>query len=478
MKKIKNMFSKNDLFKIVLLAILFTFVLSWIIPFGTFSGGEYVSSGMGRLGLADIGASSTYAGNFFLQQLFFLLFIGIFYGILSKVSGYKAMVNRLAKKFVGKEKVFVLVSSLFIVLLTSFLTQTYVVLLFIPFIVNVAGKLKLDKLTTFLCTFGSIIIGILGATFGSEGLVYFVNYLNLYQKIEVTTELGIRFGILALAFVVYNFFTIRHMSKVAVDKKNKEEVTLDLFEVEEEKEKKVKVWPMAGFFIVTFLFVVLGYINWNTFEITVFDEFHTWLTELSVGKYTIISYILGNNAKAFGTWDLYSIMIVLFFVLFLTMLVYKVKFDDVVDNAIEGLKKVAKPAMLLLLVSIVFVFVYWCPFTITISNWFIKMTEGFNPFITSIVAAISSVFHLDFGYTGYVLGDIMASQFADSFNVAFVIFVAMNGLVLLVAPTSAILMIGLSYLDIPYKKWMKYIWKVALLLLVLLLLVFVLISYI
>ena len=33
------------------------------------------------------------------------------------------------------------------------------------------------------------------------------------------------------------------------------------------------------------------------------------------------------------------------------------------------------------------------------------------------------------------------------------------GLASFVAPSSAMLLVGLSYLDIPYKDWMKYIWK-------------------
>lgn len=469
------MFSKNDLFKIVLLVLLITFVLSWVIPIGAFSGGVYTSTGMGRLGLADIGASGAYAGNFFLQQLLFILLVGIFYGVVSKLSGYKAMVKKIANSFQGKEKFFVLLSSLVLVLLTSFLTQTYVVLFFVPLVVNIASQLKLDKVTTFLCSFGSILLGLLGATFGSEGLVYFINYLSMYKVIDVTTEIGIRFGILALSFVIYHFFTLQHMSKL--DKKDKEEAVIDLYSIEEEKSKNVKVWPMALFFIVSFLLMVLGYVNWNAFNITIFDEFHTWLTELSVGKYTIISYILGNTAKAFGTWDLYSFGIILLVVLFLSVLVYKMKFDDVLDNAVEGLKKIVKPAFLMVLVSIVFVFVYWSPFTITISNWFLQMTEGFNPFITSIVAAITSFFHMDFGYTGYVLGSVLAT-YGDAFNLAFVVFVAMNGLVLLVAPTSVFLLLGLSYLDIPYKKWMKHIWKAALILLVFLLILFTLVAYI
>lgn len=478
MKKIKNMFEKHDLLKIALLAVLITIVFTWIIPTGSLSGGAYTSAGYARQGLADIMLSGVYSANFFIQQLMFILFVGIFYGVLTHISGYKALVSKLANKLKGKEKGFVIVTSLLITLLTSVLAQTYVILLFIPFIVNVASKMKLDKITTFLCTFGSLLIGILGATYGSEGLVYFINYLNYYQVVSVTEQVAIRFGILAFAFVLFNFFTIRHMNKTNASKKN-EEVVEDLFEVEEEKSKKVKVWPMALFLIVIALFTILGYVNWSeNFNITIFTKFHTWLTELTIGDFTILSYILGKNAQAFGTWDLYTITIIMAITLLLSIIIYGVKLDDVLENAIEGIKKLIKPILLLLLVYVVFVFVYWSPFTITICNWVTKLADGFNPFLATISAAISSLFHIDFGYAGFALGDILTTTYGASFSIGMVIYIAINGLVGIVAPTSALLLIGLSYLNIPYKKWMQYIWKFVLIMLAILLVIFALLTYI
>lgn len=477
MKKIKSMFEKHDLLKIMLLVILVTIVLTWVIPYGYFSGAEFAKQGLAREGLSDILLSGMYSASFFLQQLLFVAFIGLFYGIISKTSGYKALVSGVAKKFKGKEKLFVLIASLFVTLLTTFLSQTFVVLIFVPFIINIAAKLNLDKLTAFLCTFGSMIIGILGATYGTEGLVYFVSYLNYYTEVDITLELAIRFGILGLAFVVFNFFTIRHVKKVLASKKNEDKID-DLFEVEETGTKKVKAWPMALFFIITLIFVVLGYINWSSdFGITVFDEFHKWLTELAIGDYTVISYILGNNALAFGSWELYTITIVLSVILLLSIFIYKTKLDDFIDNALEGLRKIVKPMALLLLAYVVFVIIYWSPITSTITNWIVKMADGFNPFLVTISAFISSIFHIDFGYTGYALGDLMVNYFGTSFNVAFVIYVTMNGLVQMIAPTSVLVLIGLSYLDIPYKKWIKYIWKFFVIMLVLLLVVFALLTY-
>lgn len=471
------MFEKHDLLKIALLAVLVTIVLTWIIPAGSLSGGTYIKSGLVRQGLADILLSGVYSVNFFIQQLMFILFVGIFYGVLSHISGYKAIVSKIADKFKGKEKIFVIGSSLLVALLTSILTQTYAILIFIPFIINIASKMKIDKITAFLCTFGSMLIGILGATYGSEGFVYFINYLNYYQSVSITVQIGIRFGIFALAFLLFNFFTIRHMN--ASDSKKKEEQIEDLFLVEEENNKKVKVWPMALFLSFIALFAILGYVNWSdNFGITIFTKFHTWLTELAIGDYTILAYILGNNATTLGAWDLYTITIVMAIVLFLSIIIYGIKFDDVIDNALEGLKKLIKPLFLLMLIYVVFVMVYWSPFTVTICNWITNLVDGFNPFLATISAAISSLFHVDFGFAGYALGDILTTTYGTYSNIGILIYVTIHGLIQFVAPTSAILFIGLSYLDIPYKKWLKYIWQFALLMLVLLLIIFVLLTYI
>ena len=45
------------------------------------------------------------------------------------------------------------------------------------------------------------------------------------------------------------------------------------------------------------------------------------------------------------------------------------------------------------------------------------------------------------------------------------------GIMALVGPTSLFLILGLSYLDIPYTTWLKYIWRFVLGLVILLALV-------
>ena len=76
------------------------------------------------------------------------------------------------------------------------------------------------------------------------------------------------------------------------------------------------------------------------------------------------------------------------------------------------------------------------------------------------------------------VGNLLATYEGASFNIAYVIYVTINGLVSMFTPTSIVLMLGLSYCDIPYKKWFAYIWKFLLGMLVCLLVIFALLTYI
>lgn len=467
----KKIFKENDLVKFVTIAILATLILTWIIPGGSFSGTTFTDNGLTRIGLSEASLSVVYAVSFFLQQIIFVLVIGAFYGVISLTNGYKELVTRCAKFVKGKEIPVVLVISALIALFVSISSQVLAAIIFIPFIITVLLRANLDKKMAFVTTFGSMFVGMIGATYGTEGL-YFFNY---YMGTDLTTEISMRFGILAIAYVLFNLFNVMYLKKVLASKKTIDESKEDKFAVEKTSKKKTKVWPIVLLLAVVAVFTVLGYVRWEEqFEITCFTEFHTWLTELKIGEYAIFSYILGG-ASAFGTWELYSIFTVLFVVMIIVSIIYKVSLDDFINGISSGLSKMAKPTMLMVLGYAVFVLIYWSPIVPTITNWI--LSEKFNPFLTTIAAFISSVFTADFGYVGYSIGSFLTSAYADNMNQIFVIYPAMHGIVQMIAPTSVILLAGLSYVGISYKDWMKHIWKFIVSLLVVLVIVFALLTY-
>ena len=88
---------------------------------------------------------------------------------------------------------------------------------------------------------------------------------------------------------------------------------------------------------------------------------------------------------------------------------------------------------------------------------------------------VSSIFVADFGYVGYSIGSFLTSAYADNMKQVLVIYPAMHGFVQMIAPTSVILLAGLSYTGISYKEWLKHIWKFIIALLLVLVVVFALI---
>lgn len=464
---------EHRVFKLLAFLAFTAFLMTWIFPYGYFQGADFYDYGMNRVGLADLGNALYYSLYFTMDKVIYLFVVAGFYGVLSKTSGYKALVGSLAKNLKKHTLVAAVVISLIITALTSLLSQTLVVLVFVPFFVAILMNMKLDKLTTFAITFGSMLIGILGATYGTDTL-YFFNY---YLGTEVTVGILYRLIIVLVAFFLYNFFLCMRIKKVQKEKNN-EEIT-DVAFVPEVDKVKAKKLPVIIILLLVAIFTILGYVNWENFGLTIFTDFHKWLTELTVGEdFTVMASLLGTNAKAFGAFDLITILVVLVLASAVVALVYRVKVTDYVNAFYDGVKKMVKPVLCLIGVYYVFSICYMSPFMPTISNWALNLVDGLNPYITSLVAFITSVFSADLGYTAYSVGAFLSSVYATDLSIVHTIFVSMFGLVQIIMPTSIVLLLGLNLMKVDYKEWFKYIWLFVVGMFVILLVLFTVLVYI
>lgn len=479
----KKLFKEHDLAKLVLGMLLLVIILTWIVPNGSFgTGAEFTSGTIQRIGLVHIFYGITYALQNFSIQVVFVLFVGMFYGVVSKTDGYKKLVERIAKFGKGKEVVFAIVIAFVTALLTSILTTTYVMLMFMPFLMHILRKMDFDKLSAFACTVGAMLVGVLGATYGTEGAISLITYLG-YGGSDVTieTELLVRFGILLLAFILYSFILVNYLKKKT--KKSKKDETKDILTLGEVKNKKAKVWPIASILVIAFVLAILGFVDWNgNFKIEIFNNFHEWFMNLAIGDFKIFESLAGGNlealgydlATAFGTWYLFTYTVIVAIVTLFIGLLSRMKFDEFLSNLGEGFKSVIKPLALMTLAYTVFVILYWSPFIPTIVN---ALGTTFNPFIATLQAFIGSIFNTDLGYLGYSLSYFVGSFTGKEGGIIYLIYTTIYGLVMFVTPISMFLIFGLSYLDIPYKKWLSYIWKFVVAMLVILLLIFALLAY-
>lgn len=465
----------NDLFKWVGIALFIAFCLTWVLPNGRFAEGEFTKDAIQRLGIFDLSSVAYYSLYFCLTTVLFLFMVGGFYGVLSKSPSYQALVKKVAN-FVKSKKILVTaVLSSLIMVLVSFTGNTFAWIVFMPFLVSVLLNAKLDKMTTFATTYGSMLAGILATTYGTGSLSSFNYYVSTGLEVGLKYRLILAF-IALVAYVVFNALVLKHK----LTKKHDVESDVDLFEIEDSKTKKgISVWYPIVVFVFLFIFTFLGLFRWAEFKIDIFESFHTWLTELQVGEdFTIMSYILGSQAAVpFGQMEVTHIMIIVLVITVITGIVNRMSLKDFMDSFGSGFVKFVKPVCLFILSYSAFVVVYMTPITATMINWFITRTKTFNPFLTTLSGLVASFFHADLGYTGYIVGSVITTKYEAYQAIVHTIYVSTYGIVQLLLPTSGILLFGLSYLKLDYKSWFKHIWLVAIIMIVALIIVSCIVRY-
>ena len=179
-------------------------------------------------------------------------------------------------------------------------------------------------------------------------------------------------------------------------------------------------------------------------------------------KIAIFGKLFGN-ISAFGNWYYAEMTIMVLVATMIVMLFYRIKLNDGFEHMAEGAKKIAKPALLVVLTYSVIYFAGNSMFYPTIASLILGITDKFNLFFSTIVTALGSFLHID---TLYLVNYVVPQVAAQDVNGIIVAMLTQGifGVTMLVAPTSAVMALGLSYLGISYKEWIKNIWKLALLL--------------
>ena len=106
----------------------------------------------------------------------------------------------------------------------------------------------------------------------------------------------------------------------------------------------------------------------------------------------------------------------------------------------------------------IYVLFYYFPIGITILNALLGK-GSFNVLSLFIVGFVGLFLAVDYELVGSALASYLAVLFAEkAAETTLVLYLGMS-IAAFIVPTSYILMLALTYLDIPYTKWLKYIWK-------------------
>ena len=459
---------KHNAFKVVGITILVVLLLTWILPSTSYSYGQLASDGTrSQVGLFDLFSYPTESLTYFGNIVLYLLAIGGFYGILHKIGAYRSILDRIASKAAGKERIILSIIMVLLAAFTSVCGASQGLWIFIPFIISLVLLMGYDKLTAALVTVGSIAVGMIGSTLSSiyiadatYGSVTAQNGMGVVNAILETNPLAqtapkIIVLVLCLALLIFN--TLRYASKNKVEKKALEKEYVPTVE-----DATAKKWPMILVMDLTFIVSMLSLTSWTSvFKIKFFDDITTkLLTKATIKGFPIIGKILGT-VPAFEKWNITHMTILLIIASIVIALIYKVKFNKYIDNAIGGMKKAIKPAAIVVLIYIVLIMVTYNGTILTITK---PLLGKMNAPLLSLAALIASVLNVDLLYAASSTLQYAAEVLKEPATHSVIAFIwqTMYGFTSLIAPTSVMLMATLTYLDIPYGKWIKANWMLIL----------------
>ena len=481
---------KNNLFKAVGIVILIYILMSWIVPIiygiGNFKG--EVSHQIGFVSIMSV-ILETFSG--FGSVVLYVLLIGAFYGVLKITGAYDKIIECVATKVKGKEKGTLIGIIIAMALISSISGLDLGLLVVFPILIALLVKMGYDKIVALGATLGATIIGMYGATFA--GTLYGIN--NTILGLKTYSQFLPKVILLVVGVVVLILFVLAYCKeknfkfddkKVAVKSTAKKEavkssakkstkVKKAASEKTKEKGKTKKergVLPALIIVGVVMLILFIGTTSWEgIFGSNWFSTAHTSWTGVKIGGFEILNKLFGG-IDAFGLWNtptrfqIYSMILILAMVAL--AICYRTKPSECFDGFVDGIKSFVVPAILTILASSLFVFIYYNPVITPVMSAFLGLAKEFNIAISGIYTIINSVFYVDYYYLAYSVLYSLTSVYDDAnvLSILSVMFTNLYSLVMLVAPTSVLLLISLSISDVKYTEWLKFIWKIALVLLV------------
>ena len=449
---------KNGLLKIIGILALIIMVLSWIIPASYYSGSTVIDLGTMPVGIFDILSYPFLSFQYFIQTVVFILTVGALYGVLENTGKYRNILEKLVKRLKGKEQLFIIVITLILTALSSILGLNLMMFIFIPALVSTILLMGYDKITAFLITIIPMFIGMIGSTYS----IYINGYINQVTGITgFSNDLLTKVALLVIGYVIYIMFTLNYAKKV---KKSKIEAEEEIPFIGEKKQVKKASWPISVIFAIIFVLVILAPTPWvDVFGVEFFTNLHEAISNWTIGEYTIGANLLGY-IEGFGSWTYLEISMIVFAAAIIIGFVYKQKLSEIIENMLNGLKKMLKPALLVSFSMMIIIMTAYHPFYITVTDYIINLSENFNIFLTSFITIIGSVLNVDMIYLAQSSIPLIAGTFpaTEAINSLAIITQSFYGLTMLIAPTSTLLILGLTYLDIPYIEWLKKSWKLLL----------------
>lgn len=463
---------KNSLLKAILYVFLAYVVLSWVVKVGTYSNGTLTATDTSPVGLVDLVRYPivTLSRSLFVLSALVILAIGGFYAVLNKTGVYGNIIEGIKKKFKGQEFKFVIISVIVLGVLASLTGLTLPLFILVPFFTAGILVLGYKKLTAFLATIGAILVGNMASTYGFN-----INgYIKCFLSVDMNKTIFYRiiFLVVVLGILIFVLSKVAKLDLVKPKKATKKTSKKDTLEAEVSDDviplydgvsnKKKSALPLIVVTVILVVISLLGMYNWsNGLGVSIFDNIYESITSFEINGYPIFKNLIGS-LDPIGYWSNYEFVLLIVVASLLIGWIYNLKLGETVSAFIDGAKKMVRVALYMVLANVIFLMMNssstGANMYVTMADKVMGLTSGFNSFTTGLTSVIGSFFYNDFLYMLNSLYS-MLSTYEEKLPLIGLIIQSLHGFMMLIVPTSAMLVAGLTYLDIPYIDYLKKMWK-------------------
>ena len=507
---------KRNLLKAIGISFLIFVILSWIIPVGTYTNGELTTNGIDAVGIFDLFGIPISTLLVFATYIIAFAVIGGLYGVMSKTGALDKLVEKLSGKFTGKEKVFLVITVIFYVVASSVTGLIVPLFVLVPISAMVLFKFGYDKITALASTVGALLLGSAASTLGFNISGYTKNLLALDMTNQIVAKIVLLVIItIALVFFVLKFSkrtekkaepakietkakkvekvepkkastkttkkVAKKTTKKTATRKTTKKATQAMAMAKSVKKvdtkKSVSIIPLIVIFALLLIVSFIGMYNWYyAFDINVFNDLYDSIMDIKIGDFPIFEHLFSGISQM-GYWGNTEFAILMIIAAIVLAWIYRLKLNAFVEAFIAGVKKMLPTAIYAGLASVILYVLYQASYTGTgtfVDTMFAKtfgLTDDFNVVTTAITALYGSFFYNDLYYLLVDMSSYLTSFDASALSVAGLLIQSVYAVGMLIFPTSVILVAGLSFFDVSFKQWFKYIWKFALLVFLIIVLV-------
>ena len=453
MTKTKMPSAYTILFSIIIIMA----ILTWIIPAGQY---EYMTDGEPIAGtyhqiesngqtIADVFLSSFKGFYEAIDVAAFILMVGGFLGVMVKTGAISAAITGITRKFQGREKLMIPILMCVFALGGTTFGMAEETIAFYPLILPIVIAAGYDAITAVSIIMLGAGIGVIGSTVNP----FATGIAAGFAGISLGEGILLRIGILAVSLAVTIFYVMRYAEKTKLhpetslvanlSEKHKEHfLSMQGEEVELTKKRKISLI----IFGLTFAIMIYSVIPFEDMGITFLPTVGWWFPELSA-LFFVAAVIAG--------------------------LAYRLNQYEIIDSFLEGAKDLLGVAFIIGISRGITVIMNSGHITDTILSWGESLLAGTGSVLFTI---LSYVVFLPLSFlipstSGLAtLSMPIMAPLADfsglGRDIVITAFQSACGLINLITPTSAVVMGGLAIGRVPYDKWLKFTWKLLLILLV------------